>query len=98
MENRALLESITSIAGPGWICPQPQKWQELWDLLPVKERTGGGWNPSLPLILAAWWDATDCSKQARFLEHLAWAETHGTIEEALDYLRKLNPSDWFRGN
>ena len=95
MENDAFLNNIKAIAGPGWICPQPQKWQEFWDLLPGKERRGGGWNPPLPLILAAWWEATDSSKQARFLEHLAWAEAHGAIEKALDFLRTLGPADWY---
>jgi hypothetical protein len=39
------------------VCPQPQKWSELYELLPNKRRKGNGWEPSLPLILAAWWDA-----------------------------------------
>jgi hypothetical protein len=35
------------------VCPQPRKWQELYDMLPNKRRVGVGWEPPLPLILAA---------------------------------------------
>ena len=38
------------------VCPQPQKWNELWEMLPDRRRAGEGWEPSLPLILDAWWD------------------------------------------
>jgi len=34
------------------VCPQPQKWNELYELLPNRVRRGNGWEPALPLILA----------------------------------------------
>ena len=37
------------------VCPQPQRWNELWKMLPNRKRIGNGWDPPLPLILAAWW-------------------------------------------
>lgn len=36
------------------VCPQPVRWQELYEMLPDKKRIGNGWEPALPLILAAW--------------------------------------------
>ena len=35
------------------VCPMPQRWNALWELLPNRKRVGGGWEPPLPLILAA---------------------------------------------
>ena len=35
------------------ICPLPGKWNDLWEMLPDRTCVGGGWEPPLPLILAA---------------------------------------------
>ena len=55
------------------VCPQPQRWQQLFDMLPDKQHRGSGWEPSLPLILAAWWDTSAMSKMLRLREHIEWA-------------------------
>ncbi len=51
------------------VCPQPQRWQELYGLLPETKRAGAGWEPALPLILAAWWDTPHLAKIMRLREH-----------------------------
>jgi hypothetical protein len=33
------------------VCPQPQRWQALWEMLPDRRQVDGGWSPPLPLIL-----------------------------------------------
>jgi hypothetical protein len=38
----------------GWVCPQPQQWQALWEALPERRRVGTDWESLLPLILGAW--------------------------------------------
>ena len=36
------------------VCPIPDKWNQLWEMLPNKKRApGGDWTPPLPLILSA---------------------------------------------
>lgn len=30
------------------VCPMPQRWNALWELLPDRARVGGGWEPPLP--------------------------------------------------
>lgn len=41
------------------VCPMPQKWNELYNLLKIKKQNpSGGWEPPLPLILAAWYDTS----------------------------------------
>ena len=76
------------------VCPQPQKWQRLFDMLPDKQRKGAGWEPSLPLILAAWWDTSAMSKMLRLREHIEWAASHGRLEEVSVFLRELPEDQW----
>ncbi|MGA8877923.1 MAG: hypothetical protein WB555_20455, partial [Candidatus Korobacteraceae bacterium] len=68
-------------------CPQPAPWNALWEMLPDRRLAGIGWEPALPLILAAWWDTPALQKYLRFLEHLEWAHTHGSVDEVAKYLR-----------
>ncbi|MGE5486808.1 MAG: hypothetical protein ACM3ZB_03185 [bacterium] len=77
------------------VCPQPMPWNTLWDMLPGRRRVGDGWQPALPLILAAWWDTPALQKRLRFLEHLEWAHSHGCIAQVETYLRALPESDWY---
>lgn len=76
------------------VCPQPTKWNELYWLLPNKKRKGNGWEPSLPLILAAWSDAPDLSKTLRLREHLEWASKHACLDEIHEFLVNLREEDW----
>lgn len=85
----------TRIDAEGWICPNPQPWNTLWEMLPGKKQTGAGWTPPLPLILAAW-DTPALWKNVRFIEHLDWAEQHDASDPVLDYLESLSPADWYR--
>jgi hypothetical protein len=80
----------------GWICPQPQNWNRLWELLPDKSRNGSGWEPALPLILAAWSHTSNLEKSIRFDQHLQWASDHGAAEIVLGYLQTLSPEDCHR--
>jgi hypothetical protein len=76
------------------ICPQPQPWNRLWELLPGRIQRGGGWEPPLPLILDGWWYSTDTQKSLRFQQHLDWASSHGATDAVFDYLNSLSPADW----
>jgi len=93
--NNRLAALVADWTADGRVCPQPRHWQALWELLPDKQRSGGGWSPPLPLILAAWHEATDAEKAERFHLHLAWAEKHAVLDEAIALLRSLAPSDWY---
>ncbi len=86
-----LLEYLKS---EGRICPQPQFWNELWEMLPEKHRVGKGWEPPLPLILAAWSDTSDLEKIARLKEHIKYAADHGVLENVADFLRRLSFAQW----
>jgi hypothetical protein len=69
-------------------------WSQLWELLPDRRRVGLGWQPSAPLILAAWWETTDQDKQQRLIAHIQWAHDHGELEQVNQYLRSLSEDQW----
>lgn len=76
------------------VCPHPQKWQQLYELLPEKKRKGAGWEPALPLILAAWWDTPAMSKMLRLREHIQWAAAHGCLEQVHRFFLSLAEDEW----
>ena len=79
----------------GRVCPMPQYWSQLWEMLPRKmQKPNGGWEPPMPLILAAWDQTTDFDKQVRLREHIMWAEFVGFTEEIDRFLRGLDEDEW----
>lgn len=77
------------------VCPMPQRWNALWEMLPERKRVGGGWEPPLPLILAAWYDTPTLLKMMRLTEHIEWAGKFGCLEQVSAFLRGLPEEDWF---
>ena len=82
----------------GRACPQSMKWNELWEMIPDKERKGLGWDPLLPLILAAWWEASPEQKRDRLQQHLLYAEGKGVLDKIETFLRELSENEWFHEN
>jgi len=78
----------------GRVCPMPQRWNELWEMLPSRQRVGGGWEPGVPLILAAWWDTPALSKMMRLEEQICHAQAHGALPEVDRFLRGLPEDEW----
>jgi len=87
-------ELIAKVGRDGRICPQPQAWNKLWEMLPDRRRVGAGWEPPLPLILAAWWHTSDDEKRGRFRDHLSWARDHDALGKIEQFLSSLKPNDW----
>ena len=77
------------------VCPQPTHWNTMWNKLKNKKQIGNGWEPPLPLILAAWWVAPAMSKQFRLVEHLKWASKEGQLEDIKNFLYNLKEENWF---
>jgi hypothetical protein len=80
------------------ICPLPQIWNKLYGKLPNRTQVGSGWNPSLPLILGAWYESSDEDKAARFIEHLAWARDNNYLDDFDRLVRKIKEDDWHHLN
>lgn len=78
------------------VCPQPIKWNELFNLLKNKQhKPSGGYEPGAPLILAAWYEAEPLFKMARFKEHIEWAANQGQLEQIEVFIKSLKEEDWF---
>lgn len=78
----------------GRVCPQPQKWNKLYELLPNTVRKDGGWEPALPLILTAW-HAHPVAKMERLREHIEWASEHGCLDVVHAFMKNLKEEEWF---
>ena len=76
------------------ICPRPDKWKQLYRMLPSKRGKDGKFKPALPLILAAWWHAPAYAKINRLREHIEWADTYGCLDEVYAFLRSLPEKEW----
>lgn len=73
----------------------PLRWSALWELFPNRRRDGDGWEPPLPLILAAWHDTPHMLKILRLAEHIEWAAKNNVLETVGSYLRDLREDEWF---
>lgn len=73
----------------------PKDWNKLFNMLiNKKQKPSGGWEPFLPLILAAWDVTMPIEKQLRFKEHIQWAYDNNQIDEIGIYLRNLKEDEW----
>lgn len=74
----------------------PRDWNKLYQMLKnTRQKPSGGWEPSLPLILAAWYETMPIEKQLRFKEHVQWAVDNNQAEEMGTYIRSLKEEDWY---
>ena len=80
------------------VCPMPMQWDALWKLLPNRKRVGSGWEPALPLILAAWHDTPALTKILRLEEHIKWADKENALSVISTFLRNLPEDQWFHLN
>lgn len=93
-EADQLASLLDYVKAEGRICPQPQEWNALWEMLPDSHRVGSGWEPALPLILGAWWHTSSLEKMIRLQEHIDFAASHGVLTQVDAYLRSLSPEQW----
>ena len=87
-------EVLLNASAQGRVCPMPQYWNELWELLPNRTRVGNGWNPPAPLILAAWWHTSNAEKRERLAAHIRYASEHGALDQVASLLSSLSPGHW----
>lgn len=76
------------------VCPMPDQWKQLYEMLPDRRPKGGGWEPSLPLILVAWDDTPALLKILRLREHIEWANSHGCLDKIYRFLQSLPEDQW----
>jgi len=75
------------------ICPEPNRWYELHQML-LQHRREDSPELYLPLILGGWWDTSILDKCMRLQHHLKWAESQGCLSQADAFLRGLPEDEW----
>ena len=76
------------------ICPMPQQWNRLWEMLPGSDRVTSGLRPPSPLILGSWRESSPNMKMRRLAEHIQWAVNHHAIVPVAGHLYGLAEKDW----
>lgn len=99
MKNQTINETFETLweycTANNRLCPIPYRWNDLYKMLKnTKRKPSSGWEPSLPLILAAWYHTMPIEKQLRLKEHIQWVSDNNQTEEVGKYLRSLSENDW----
>lgn len=95
MSDETFASLWANCTGKNRLVPMPAQWNRLFEMLKNKsQKATGGWEASLPLILAAWHHSMPIEKQLRFKEHIEWAQQQGQLEEIDLFLRSLPESQW----
>ena len=89
-----LEDAVSEATKNNRVCPMPTHWHNLYKLLPDRRRRGTGWEPAVPLILAAWHETPALFKALRLKEHLEWAASHDALDQVCSYMMTLSESDW----
>ena len=97
-QEKIYKELLNYVVENNRICPNPDQWAKLWEMLPAKKREGLGWKPPVPLILNAWQNTSGSQKSYRLKTHLHYAKEMGIIKIIDDFLRKLKEEDWLHEN
>ena len=91
----SLDELITESRRNNRVCPKPDRWQQLFNMLLEGEPGVSGKMPSPPLIGQAWLATPSLSKRMSFRDHLEWAGAHGGLEIAASFIKQLREDEWY---
>lgn len=95
--NTCLEDLLAYVQVDDRICPNPQEWLAMYELLPAR-RHGDASYPGLPLILGGWWDSSNAQKRQRLIAQIRYAGREGVLDAVDRYLRSLPDSAWHRGD
>ena len=76
------------------VCPTPTAWMRLQQLLRVLVPARPTDPAPVALDALEWGTTTDLQKRLRLREQLAWAQHHGGLHVAHEFLFALSESDW----
>ena len=77
------------------VCPMPQQWSELYQMLPGKKLRSNVWTPTEPLLGAAWTATPSLAKRMCFREHVEWAASHDFLEDLHTFITALPEQQWY---
>jgi len=76
------------------VCPTAAAWWKLHLLLDVLLRPHRSDPAPMPVEATTWSQTTDLQKRLRLREQVAWAQHHGALHVAHEFLRSLPEDDW----
>ncbi len=76
------------------VSPRPERWNELYSLLPARKTLRGQQLPPAPPTGAAWAVTPPLSKRLCFREHIEWAERQGVLETVMHFMQTMREDDW----
>lgn len=88
-EDATYEEIIKHLKEANCICPLAMYWDILWERLRNKD-------VPKPLILGAWHTTNDEEKQARFFEHLQYAQENNKLSSLIKFMNQLEKNKWNR--
>jgi len=74
------------------VCPLPEFWYEMYQIITGRKKS----DIPPPLILGAWALSQE-EKSARFILHLDYSVSNGTLIQVDEYLRGLLDDQWYCG-
>lgn len=92
--NTVLDALLAFVQLEGRVCPYPQEWITMYDLLPPR-RAGDKSHPGVPLILGGW-EFSASAKRKRLAAQIRFAEANGVLDAVDKFLRSLPESAWYR--
>jgi hypothetical protein len=87
-----LYEALAEIRKDNRVCPLPTRWLEFHRLL--LEEGDGSSLPPHPLTSSAWASTPPLAKRMCFRQQVEWADAHGCLAPAVEFLRSLPDTDW----
>lgn len=76
------------------VCPRPERWLQLAELLPPRKTMRGMQPPPVPITGPAWSVTPPLTKRLCFREHIEWAERQGVLESVMAFMQALPEEDW----
>ena len=92
MDESKIQEFLDESKAQGKASPDGMYWNDFF-LFIRKYKQAGETDPPVPLILAASGESP-ASKQQRLEAQLEWAQTNNCLEQAIDFLKKLDDQKW----
>lgn len=94
-QGASMTEVMTEVRRNNRLCPLPEPWQHLYDLLPRKEAGArGASQPPAPLTGRAWASTPSLAKRMCLRDHIEWAQAHGALEAVYAFMKALPEDQW----
>jgi hypothetical protein len=92
MDNSRIQNLLDRLKSQEKVAPSGMAWQNFYLMLKRHKKAGGS-DPLVPLILGASAESP-ASKHWRLQAQLSWAQQNNCLDQALEFLEKLEDYQW----